>query len=78
MDYLLANALEILYLALALGFLLLVFFTIRLLVKVTWTVNRVNAWIEIFEELVQKPVQILWKIHKTLQPVLKLFGKNKR
>ncbi|MBT3348811.1 hypothetical protein HN954_01710 [bacterium] len=78
MDFFLANALEILYLSLSGGFLILVFFLVRFFIKITWTVRRINGWIEIFEELIEKPIQVLMKLHKVLGPVLRLFGKKKK
>ncbi len=77
MDYLLAHALEIMYLCFGVGFLILVIVLARLMIAVNRTVNKINYFAEVFGLYVRKPLQVLVQIHDYIAPLLEMFSKKK-
>lgn len=78
MDYLIANALEIMYLCIGGGFLVLVIVACRFLMTVNTTVKKINYFADIFGDYVRKPLEVLGQINDYVGPVLEMFNGKKR
>jgi uncharacterized protein YoxC len=77
MDYLIAHALEIMYLCLGFGFLILSIVLVRLLVSINKTINKINYFVEIFGDYVRKPIEVLMQANEYIAPVLDFLIKKK-
>ncbi len=77
MDYLIAHAIEIMYLCLGFGFLILVIVLTRLLISINNTVNKINYFVEIFGDYVRKPIEVLVQANEYIAPVLDFLIKKK-
>ena len=74
---------EVMQLALGGGFLILVFFIVRplirvnnLLTKIDYLADKVENLIELFDEYIRKPAQIASKVLKFASPFLFRLGKK--
>lgn len=77
MDYLVSHALEIMYLCLGFGFLVLVIVVSRFLITLNRTVKKVNYFADIFGDYVKKPIEVLMQINEYIAPALEMFLKKK-
>jgi uncharacterized protein YoxC len=78
MDYLITNALEIMYLCLGFGFLILSIVLVRLLISINQTINKINYFTDIFGEYVRKPIEVLMQVNDYIKPVLEMFNGKDR
>lgn len=77
MDYVIAHALEIMYLCLGGGFLVLVIVASRFLITLNRTVKKVNYFADVFGDYVRKPLEVLAQINDYVKPVLDIFNGKK-
>ena len=77
MDYIIANALEIMYLCLGAGFLILVIVASKFLLNLNKTIGKINYFADVFGEYVRKPIEILNQVNEYVKPVLEMFGGDK-
>ena len=78
MDYIIAHALEIMYLCLGGGFLVLVFVASRFLLTLNRTIGKINYFADVFGDYVRKPLEVLTQINDYVKPVLDMFGVDKK
>jgi len=77
MDYLIAHALEIMYLCLGFGFLILVIVASKFLLNLNRTISKINYFAEIFGDYVRKPLEVLVQINDYVKPVIEMFSGKK-
>ncbi len=77
MDYLIAHALEIMYLCLGGGFLILVIVISRFLLNLNRTISKINYFAEVFGDYVRKPLEVLIQINDYFKPVIEMFTGKK-
>ena len=75
LDYLMANALEILWLCLGFGFLLLVLFVVRALYIATQLLKKVNDLTDLTIHYVNKPLSMIVQAEKTVTQLLEKFNR---
>lgn len=69
--FLIENALEIMYLCLGFGFVVLVFFVVRPLMRVHRLLKKVDGLADLSIEYIQKPLQLLMQVHRVVSPFLR-------
>ena len=77
MDYLIANALEIMYLCLGGGFLILVAVVAKFLLNLNRTIGKINYFADVFGDYVRKPLEVLTQINDYVKPVIEMLGGKK-
>lgn len=75
MDYLIENALQILWLCLGFGFLILVFFVVRAIYIATLLLKKVNDLTDLTIHYVNKPLSMIVQAEKTVTQMLERFTK---
>lgn len=70
LDYMIAHALEILWLCLGFGFLLLVIFVVRALYVTTQLLKKVNDLTDLTIHYVNKPLSMIVQAEKTVTQFL--------
>ncbi len=75
MDYLFDNALQILWLCLGFGFLLLVLFIIRTIYIATQLLKKINDLTDLTIHYVNKPLSMIVQAEKTVTQMLERFTK---
>jgi len=75
MDYLLDNALEIMWLCLGFGFLILVGFVVRTIYIATQLLKKVNDLTDLTIHYVNKPLSMIVQAEKTVMQLLERFTK---
>ncbi len=78
MDYFIAHALEIMYLCLGFGFLILVFVVSKFLLNLNKTISKINYLTDVFGDYVRKPLEVLAQINDYVKPVIEMFSGKKR
>jgi hypothetical protein len=78
MDYLITNALEIMYLCLGGGFLILVIVASKFLLTLNRTIGKINYFADVFGDYVRKPLEVLAQINDYVAPVIEMFNGKKR
>ncbi len=81
--FFLEYSLEVMQLAFGLGFLVLVFFVVRplirihrLLAKIDYLADKMEGLAELFEEYIRKPAQVMSQVLKFVSPFL--FRRRKK
>lgn len=77
MDYLISHALEIMYLCLGVGFLILVVVVSVFLLNLNKTIGKINYFADVFGDYVRKPLEVLTQINDYVKPVLDMFNAKK-
>ncbi len=75
MDYIFENALEILWLCLGFGFLILVFFVVRAIYIATQLMKKVNDLTDLTIHYINKPLSMIVQAEKTVTQMLERFTK---
>jgi len=75
MDYIFANALEILWLCLGFGFLILVIFVVRAIYIATQLMKKVNDLTDLTIHYINKPLSMIVQAEKTVTQMLERFIK---
>jgi len=75
LDYMIENALQILWLCLGFGFVVLVLFVIRTLYVVTQLLKKVNDLTDLTIHYVNKPLSMIVQAEKTVTQFLDKFNK---
>lgn len=75
LDYMMANALEILWLCLGFGFVVLVLFVVRALYIATQLLKKVNDLTDLTIHYVNKPLSMIVQAEKTVTQFLDKFNR---
>jgi hypothetical protein len=73
MDYIFANAIEIMYICFGIGFLLMALIVVRILWTVSGLMRKVGEIAEIIEICIKEPAEGFLKIYKNLDKYIKLL-----
>lgn len=71
--FLIENALEILYLCLGVGFLMMSFSITRAVIRLNRILTKIDDLTDIFIEYIQKPLSFILQAHKTIQKIRNFF-----
>lgn len=75
LDYLIGNALEILWLCLGFGFIILVFFVVRAIYIATQLMKKINDLTDLTIHYVNKPLSMIVQAEKTVTQFLDKFNR---
>lgn len=75
--FLIENALQLMYLCFGLGMLILTISLARTLGVLRRTVSKIEGIVELLDDGIRKPIQMLMEVGVFLGPIIKMFTKRK-